>query len=124
MTALRIRSFEDIVRRVLRNWPGYLPEFRLFLVVALLASVADMLSTIFIMRIWGPEAEIHPVIRCMAQEWGPVAGPICGKAWQFLGLVLITLFLRREARLIFVPVAFSYTGAACYNLWAGGFLYL
>jgi len=53
---------------------------------------------------------------------GPVLGPTCGKAWQFLGLVMLTLFFRRGARLIFIPVAISYMGAAWYNLWANGLL--
>jgi hypothetical protein len=123
MKATRIQSFRDVVMRVTRNWPGYVPEFRVFLAVALLASLADMGSTICVIRLSGPEGEFHPVIRSMCEQMGPVVGPICGKAWQFLGLILLTLFLRKEARLIFVPTAISYTLAAGYNVWANGLLW-
>jgi hypothetical protein len=48
---------------------------------------------------------------------------MCGKAWQFLGVIVLTLLLRPRARLIFVPAAISYTAAACYNLWVSGLLF-
>ncbi len=116
-------SFSDVVRYIAANWPDYVPEFRTFLIVVLVASLADMGSTICVMQMSGPESELHPVIRCMSEQLGPVLGPVCGKAWQFLGLVVLTLLLRPRARFIFVPAAISYTAAACYNLWSSGLLF-
>lgn len=123
MTPPRFQSFGDVVRCMAGNWPSYVPEFRTLLLVAFVASLADLGSTICVMRSFGPESELHPVVRCMSEQMGPVLGPVCGKAWQFLGLVMLTLLLRHKARLIFIPVAISYAGAACYNLWANGLLY-
>ena len=118
----RFESFSDVVRYIAANWPTYVPEFRIFLIVVFVASLADMGSTICVMQMSGPESELHPVIRCMSEQLGPVLGPVCGKAWQFLGLVVLTLLLRPRARFIFVPAAISYAGAACYNLWSNGLL--
>jgi hypothetical protein len=122
MTVLQLRSFRNVVRCIAGNVPDYVPEFRVFLVAVLMASLGDLASTIYFMRLSGPESEWHPVIRCMSEQLGPILGPICGKAWQFLGLVVLTLLLRRQARLIFVLVAIAYVGAASYNLWTTGLL--
>ena len=119
----RFESFSDVVRYIAANWPTYVPEFRIFLIVVLVASLADMGSTICVMQMSGPESELHPVIRCMSEQLGPVLGPVCGKAWQFLGVVVLTLLLRPRARFIFVPAAIYYAGAAFYNLWVSGLLF-
>ena len=124
MVLPRFQSSSDVVRCIAANWPTYVPEFRTFLIVVFMASLADMGSTICVMQLSGPESELHPVIRCMSEQMGPVLGPMCGKAWQFLGLIVLTLLLRPKARLIFIPVTISYAGAACYNLWASGLLFL
>ena len=118
MTRHHFHSFPDVVKCMADNWPNYVPEFRMLLIAVFIASLADMVSTISVMQVFGPQVELHPLIRTMSLEWGPVLGPVVGKAWQLLALILVTLLLRPQARLILVPVAISYTAAAYYNLWA------
>ncbi len=92
-------------------------EYRLLLVLALAASLADMASTIYFMRHTGPHAELHPTVRFVSLLFGPILGPVLGKAVQFLVLVAITVFLRRWALFIFLPVIILYGWAAWYNVW-------
>ena len=113
----QIRSIEDIVTRLRENWVGYVEEYRIFLVLVLLASLADMASTIHFMLYAGPQAEYHPTVRFAAQFFGPVLGPVFGKAVQFTVIIVLTVFLRRWAIFIFIPVIILYSWAAWYNVW-------
>jgi hypothetical protein len=113
----QIKSLGDIRARLRENWTGYWQEFRMLLVLVVLASLADTGSTIYFMLSRGPGAEGHPVIRLISHTYGPVLGPILGKVGQFLFLIVVTVFLRRWALLIFVPVIILYGWAAWYNIW-------
>ncbi len=108
---------DDIVARLRRNWVGYVREYRIFLVLVLLASLADMASTIHFMLHNGPQAEYHPTVRYAAQFLCPILGPAFGKAVQVIVIITLTVFLRRWAIFIFVPVIILYTWAAWYNVW-------
>jgi predicted membrane protein len=119
----QIRSVADIRTRFRANWKGYVYEYRILLVLALVASLADMASTIYFMRTTGPGAEEHPVVRAVSDVTGPVLGPILGKAVQFLVLVLVTVFLRRWAVFIFLPIIILYGWAAWYNVWGHDLYY-
>jgi hypothetical protein len=107
----------DVVTRFRENWHGYVRQYRVFLVLVVLASVADMASTIWFMHIRGPGAEQHPAVRTFAYLLGPIFGPAFGKAVQFFVVVGLTVFLRRGAIPIFVAVIILYTWAAWYNVW-------
>lgn len=117
MRTSQIRSFRDIVARFRENWKGYVHEYRFLLVLVVLASLADMASTIWFMLARGPAAEGHPVVRMISHAYGPILGPILGKAGQFLVFVGVTVFLRRWALFIFIPVIILYAWAAWYNVW-------
>jgi len=117
MKTSQMRSFRDVAARFRENWAGYVREYRLLLVLVLLASLADMASTIHFMLSRGPAAEGHPAVRLISEIYGPVLGPILGKAVQFLTLIGVTVFLRRYALFIFVPIIILYTWAAWYNVW-------
>jgi hypothetical protein len=112
-----MRSFQDVVARFRENWVGYVNEYRLLLALVLLASLADMASTIYFMLSRGPAAEGHPAVRMFAEAYGPVFGPLLGKSVQFLTLIGVTVFLRRWALFIFIPTIILYTWAAWYNVW-------
>lgn len=106
----------DIVTRLRENWPGYVHEYRVFLVLVLLASLADMASTIHFMVHAGADVELHPTVRFVSEHFGPWLGPVLGKAIQVIVLVTVTVFLRRWAIFIFVPVIILYAWAAWYNV--------
>jgi hypothetical protein len=106
-----------VLTRFRENWVGYVHEYRFFLVLVLLASLADTASTIHFMLARGPAAEGHPAVRMISEAYGPILGPILGKAVQFLTLIGVTVFLRRWATFIFVPIIILYTWAAWYNVW-------
>ncbi len=119
-TALKIsqlKTFRDVGTRFRENWKGYVHKYRVLLVLAFLASLADMASTIYIMLIHGPTAEGHPIVRAISFVFGPILGPLLGKAAQFLVAIGVTVFLRRWAVYILVPLIILYGWAAWYNLW-------
>jgi len=109
----QIRSFRDVMIRFRENWQGYMSQYRVFLVLAVIASLADMASTIWFMHIRGPGAEQHPAVRTFSHMFGP----IFGKAIQFFVLIGLTVFLRRWALYLFVTIIILYTWAAWYNVW-------
>ena len=113
----QIRSSRDVLTRFRENWVGFIRAYRIFLVLVVLASLADMASTIYFMLSQGPAAEGHPAVRMVSMAYGPVLGPILGKSIQFLTVLGITVFLRRWAVYIFVPVIILYAWAAWYNVW-------
>lgn len=117
MKMSQMRTFRDVLTRFRENWVGYVHEYRFLLALALLASLADMGSTIYFMLWRGPAAEGHPAVRLISEAYGPILGPILGKAIQFFTLIGVTVFLRRWATFILIPIIILYTWAAWYNLW-------
>ncbi len=120
VTAVRIsqiKTVRDVRTRFRENWKGFVRAYWVFLLLALLASLADTASTIYFMLHTGPRAELHPTVRWVSELTGPILGPILGKAIQFGVLLTLTVFLRRRAILIFIPIIILYTWAAWYNIW-------
>ncbi|MEN6428033.1 MAG: hypothetical protein ABFE13_21990 [Phycisphaerales bacterium] len=113
----QIRSWEDIWTRLRDNWDGYVREYHILLVLLLLASLADAASTIHFMIQRGAGAELHPTVRSVSYLFGPVLGPILGKAVQVVVVVVLTVYFRRRAIFIFIPVIILYAWAAWYNVW-------
>lgn len=107
----------DIVERFRINWKGYLRQYRFFLILTVIAALADAASTVYFMLRTGPDAEGHPVIRIISMVFGPVLGPVISKVCQFSAIVVLTVYLRRWAMYIFVAVIILYTWAAWYNVW-------
>jgi tetrahydromethanopterin S-methyltransferase subunit D len=112
----RIKSAADIVQRLRANWDGYVREYRVFLILAVLAALADAVSTAYFMVEAGPQTEGHPAVRLVSAVFGPIAGPILGKLCQFTVVVALTVYLRRWAAYIFVAVFVLYAWAAWYNV--------
>lgn len=116
------RNINDIRERLRTNWQGYVRQYWIFLVLTVFAAMADMLSTVHFMHIEGAEIERHPTIRLLSMFLGPVLGPIIGKLFQLVAIIVITAYLRRWAVYIFITVIILYSWAAWYNVW-GRFLY-
>ena len=113
-----IRSLDDVIRRIQTNWRGYISAYSVFLLLVVLAATADALSTVYFMLVRGPQEEVHPVIRWISMELGPVAGPLVGKLIQIVALIAVTVYLRRWAVYLFVSAIIMYTWAAWYNVLA------
>lgn len=114
---MRVRSISDIVKRFRTNWSGYAREYRVLLILTVLAALADGVSTVYFMLRAGPDAEGHPAVRLVSMLLGPVFGPILGKLCQLIVVVALTVYLRRWATCIFVAVIVLYAWAAWYNVW-------
>ena len=117
MKLSQLRSLDDVMTRLRENWVGYVREYRVYLLLVALACLADMASTIHFMVYAGPEAELHPTVRFISQYVGPWLGPVLGKAIQLIVVITLTVFLRRWAIFIFIPVIILYFWAAWYNVW-------
>ncbi len=119
----QIRTIRDIINRLRENSKGYLRKYFVYLALTALAAMADMVSTMYIMLLFGPEAERHPTIRLAATILGPFVGPIVGKLWQLAAVITLTIYLRYWAVYIFVTVIFLYGWAAWYNIWGWNIYY-
>jgi hypothetical protein len=119
----QIRSLHDVVTRFRENWVGYAREYRVLLILTILATLADAASTIYFMLHRGPGPEQHPMVRTVSYLLGPILGPLIGKSVQFFALIGLTVFLRRWARYIFLAVIVIYTWAAWYNFWGHHYYY-
>ena len=120
---MRIRSVRDILERFHVNWEGYIRECRVFLILTVLAALADAASTVYFMLRAGPDAEGHPVIRLISAVFGTILGPIVGKLCQFTAIVALTVYLRCWAAYIFIAVIILYAWAAWYNVWGCNLYY-
>jgi len=109
--------WHSMVQRWNLNRAGYWAEFRWYLLATAVAAAADAASTIRFMLLAGPEAELHPAVRVVSRILGPVLGPIAGKLCQFAGILVVTVYLRRWARHVFVAVIILYAWAGWYNVW-------
>ena len=119
----QIRSWDDIWMRLQDNWNGYAREYRVFLVLLLLVSIADAASTVYFMSHRGAGAELHPAVRSVSFLFGPILGPMLGKAIQVVVVVVLTVYFRRRAVFIFIPVIILYAWAAWYNVWGHNLYY-
>lgn len=104
------------------NIPGYVKEFLPYIVLLIIAAFADFVSTYRFMSEGSVDDEFNPLIRLIAQMFGPFFGPLIGKTGQVLAIVFVTLLFRPLARIIFIPITVAYFHAAWYNTW-GIYLY-
>jgi hypothetical protein len=65
----------------------------------------------------GADQEIHPAVRIVSGICGPVVGPVIGKLCQLAAVLFVTLYLRPQAKYIFLVVVVLYSWAAWYNVW-------
>ena len=106
-----------VVDRFRRNSVGYFTEFRFFLAITFVAALLDGLSTIHFMKLDGPDQEMHPAVRIVSNVFGTVAGPVIGKVCQLAAIMLVTIYLRPQAKYIFLVVVVLYGWAAWFNVW-------
>jgi len=94
-------------------------QFRWSLFALVLASTADLFTTLWNLRAYGPEVETHPAQRLVSQLIGVEAGVPLAKAGQVIFVVLVAAWWRPWCRSILLTCAGLYTFAAVSNyfLW-------
>lgn len=116
MISTVIEWCRPVTDRLAANYDGYWNRYRLFITITCLTALADAISTIHFMHFEGVHHELHPGIRMAAEELGPLLGVTLGKLAQLAALLLVTLYLRPIAHLIFFAAAVMYGWAAWYNV--------
>ncbi len=77
----------------------------------------DAASTTHFMLKYGPQVEIHVVIRFMSVVFGSVVGPLLGAIAKAAAGIMVAIYLRRFAAYIFVAASIISFWAAWYNIW-------
>jgi hypothetical protein len=118
MTSKQCKTFRNVgLNPLVTDINGYFKNCGLLIIAFALATLADMYSTISFMLLDGIDVELHPVIRYISLLLGPIWGPVVGKLCQFIGVIIVTLYLKRWARYILIITTVVYSWAAWYNLW-------
>ena len=99
------------------NCPGYIKENRFLISLFLFTLFCDGVSTIYIMREYGPDVEIHPAIQLVSKITGPVIGPLISVLAKGVAGMLVAIYLRRFAAYIFLTATIISLWAAWYNVW-------
>ena len=99
-----------------KNAPHYLRDFWPWLLVALLAILADFLSTYHFMKLHGWEYELHPVIRLFSKYLGVFWGPFISKLGQLCAALIFTLTYRKTTRVALITISLIYLYAAWFNV--------
>jgi len=94
----------------------YYKKYKWYIMFVLLASMADVLSTIACMMKDGPSVESHIAIRIVSIWFGPVVGPIFGKLCQLLPLFILTFYFQWIAKPLFIVVIITYIFASWVNI--------
>jgi len=99
------------------NYRGFWKDYRWFIVVFVVSLFCDAGSTMHFMLREGPDAEMHIVIRFLAETLGPVTGPLIGAIGKVVAGVVVGVYIKRFAGYIFVTASIISFWAAWYNLW-------
>jgi len=111
-------SASRIAERFRINSRGFATRFRALLLLFIVALLCDAISTTrFMLREGGPHSEAHPVVRHVSQVLGPILGPWFGALGKFAAAVVVAIYLRRWAAVIFLVGTVLSLWAAWYNIW-------
>ena len=76
------------------------------------------LSTCYFMNRIGWQYEFHPLVRHAARIFGTLWGPMLSFVLKITSGVIIAIYLRKYARVIFLATASTAALAAFYNVWS------
>lgn len=116
---------KTMLQRLRGNAVGFWEVYRWWVVLFVLAVVADGISTILFMVCDATAEEMHPAILLASQWFGPIIGPLLGAVLKAGCGILLAIYLRSAWRLI--PLLIFLVGtvlsffAAWYNLWGYAF---
>lgn len=102
--------------RILSRRPGVLArKYWLAITAVVVAAVLDMLSTINFMSETGPESEVHPGMRAMAEMFGIVLGVVLGTLGRLVFVFVVAAIWRKVCAAIMLVCAVIYFLAALSN---------
>jgi hypothetical protein len=91
----RLWGWKDNLRILLRRPGVFIRKYRWPLGLLLLGGVLDAVTTVELLSVWGPEAELHPCGRWLARWFGVAAGISVGKTVQMAFAVFVAALWRR-----------------------------
>lgn len=83
-----------------------LHDYRDYFHWVILTAVLDVASTIWFMKLIGPQIESNLIVRLMAYAFGIVLGPIIGKTSQLFAVWSLTLLAPRLTKMLCVLIIF------------------
>jgi hypothetical protein len=97
----------------------FIAAYRWQLVALVLGAAADVFTTLWNLRTYGPSIEVHPVQRWVSEIIGVEAGVPLAKLGQLAFVILVAAWWRPWCRWILLACAGLYTLAAFSNyfLW-------
>ena len=108
-------DFLTIISRYQENAIGFWEEHRKLVYLLIIAGFVDFVSTVYFMQNYGIDKEVHPLIRYLAYECGPITGTLIGKFAQISMGTLAIVYIRQHAKLILSIAAVMYSWAAVTN---------
>ena len=112
---------QPVIQRFRRNWEGFWSAYRWYFYLFTLGIFCDALSTIYFMHREGADAELHPLYRLTAYSFGYTVGPLVGFLSKLIGGMVVCVYLRRWAVVIFLTVSAISFWACWYNVWGRDF---
>jgi len=109
-----------VIQQFRQNSRGFGRRYFLLIVIFTAALFLDAISTVFFMLIDGAQAEMHPLVRIFAINFGPTAGPILAAFFKLFAAFIVTIYWRRFAAHIFITASVISLWAAWYNVWGCG----
>ena len=102
--------------RILSRRPGvFARKYWLAITAVVVAAVLDMLSTINFMSESGPQCELHPAMRAMAEMFGIVLGIVLGTLGRLVFVMVVSAIWRRTCTAVMLVCAVIYLLAAMCN---------
>lgn len=93
----------------------FIRTYRWFLVTLILGASADVFTTLWNLRAYGPGVEVHIVQRWVSQVVGVEAGVPLAKLGQLCFVVLVAAWWRPWCRWLLLGCGCLYALAACSN---------
>lgn len=90
-----------ILERLRRNYMGFWRWYWWLAAIFVIAVLCDIASTVQFMTREPGMGDVHPGIQEAANVFGPIVGPIVGAIGKIGGGILVAIYLRRWAWLIF-----------------------
>lgn len=87
-------------------------EYRVYTDWVILTAVLDVASTVWFMKLIGPQIELNLIVRALAYSLGIILGPIIGKTSQLFAVWALTLLAPRLTKTLCI-LAISLNGMAC-----------
>ncbi len=112
---------DAVIQRFRRNWEGFWNTYRWYFYLFTLGIFCDALSTMYFMHREGADAELHPIYRLAAYSFGYTLGPLLGFFSKLIGGMVVCVYLRRWAVVIFLLVSVISFWACWYNVWGRDF---